>query len=93
MGDQDTPASAEEKVSCIPHFDALWFCYCEPHQMQLEVSLLSLRMSDFELLYQAPTQFDSGPVFLQLLPTSCDTTISGAMWMIVSSTGAPSGIV
>lgn len=30
MGDPDTlPASAVEKVSCIPHFDALWFCYCE----------------------------------------------------------------
>ena len=51
--------------------------------MQLQMSLLLLSMSEHLL----------APLFLQLLPTSCDTITSGAMWMTVSSTGAPSGTV
>ena len=63
--------------------------------MQLQISLLLLRMSEHFLgySYDAPAVFDAAPVFLQLLPTSCAIITSGAMWMIVSSTGAPSGTV
>ena len=25
----ENPALSAEKESCIPRFDALWFCYCE----------------------------------------------------------------
>lgn len=29
MPESDRPEDTEEKQSCVPHFDALWFCYCE----------------------------------------------------------------
>ncbi|KAK9832315.1 hypothetical protein WJX74_005985 [Apatococcus lobatus] len=34
QSDSNQPDDAQEKESCIPYFDALWFCYSPVYQFQ-----------------------------------------------------------